>query len=261
MITAILGFLLGIAAIILGNALEGGHLEALLQPTAALIVFGGTMGATMLSSQVHHFSAAIRAVGKAFFYREADLSGLVQEIVNAATVARKEGILALDNQIAAITNPFFRNHLRFIIDGYDPNVVKEMAEDAMAHEEEEKMAVAKVWETAGGYAPTVGILGAVLGLIHVMSNLSDSSKLGAGIAVAFVATVYGVGGANLVMLPIANRLRGIAKNEMKALELCTMGLMGIQSGLNPRVIEARLRTMMGEHPAEGGGEAEARKAA
>jgi chemotaxis protein MotA len=262
MITAILGLIIGLAAILLGNTLEGGHLEALVQPTAALIVFGGTMGATLLSTQVGHFSGAIRSLGKVFFHRDIEFEALIQEIVQVAAIARKEGILSLESHLAEVKNPFLRGKLRFVVDGYDPEVFKNIVDGAISHEESEKMAVSKVWETAGGYSPTIGILGAVLGLIHVMSNLSDSSKLGSGIAVAFVATIYGVGAANLVLLPISNRLRGIAKNEVHAMELMQAGLLGIQAGLNPRVIEAQLRSMMGQETTDAPVvETEAKKAA
>ncbi len=261
MITAILGLILGISSILLGNYWEGSHIEALFQPTAALIVFGGTMGATLLSTQVGHFSGAIRSLGKVFFHREIEFNELVKEIVAIASVARKEGILALEQQMASIKHPFLRRQLRYIVDGYDPEVFKNIVEDAISHDEREKMAVAKVWETAGGYSPTIGILGAVLGLIQVMSNLSDSSKLGAGIAVAFVATIYGVGAANLILLPVANRLRGIVKSEIQALDMIYAGLLGIQAGLNPRVVEARLRSIMGDTTVQDMPEPELRKAA
>jgi chemotaxis protein MotA len=132
-----------------------------------------------------------------------------------------------------------------LVDGYDPEVIKEMMEERVAKETEEKTAVAKVWETAGGFSPTVGIIGAVLGLIHVMSNLSDSSKLGAGIAVAFVATVYGVGSANLLFLPIANKLKKIGQDEIMEMEIIYAAITGIQGGLNPRVIEEKLANIVG----------------
>lgn len=246
MITAIFGFLLGIAALVLGNTLEGGHVQQLVQPTAALIVFGGTMGATMLGTSVRHFSGAIRSIPKVILSREPDFRATVEELVVIANRARKEGILSLESTIATITDPFLAKNLQHVIDGYDPNVLKTMMDETISKEEEEKVLVAKVWESAGGYSPTIGILGAVLGLIHVMSNLSDSAKLGAGIAVAFVATVYGVGGANLILIPVANRLRYLAQLEIKKLEVIATGLSAIQAGLNPRVIDSRLRSMIGE---------------
>jgi chemotaxis protein MotA len=247
MITSWIGFVLGIAGIILGQTLEGGSIAQLLVPTAALIVFGGTLGATMLSSTMKEFSEAIRAFGRAFLTPPHDFNPVIKELVAIAVVARREGILALERQLATIKSPFLSSNLRHIIDGYDPTVLKEMMEERIAHEEEEKLAIAKVWETAGGFSPTIGIIGAVLGLIHVMSNLSDSAKLGSGIAVAFVATVYGVGTANLVLLPVSNKLKKLAKQEIIELELIYTGLLGIQAGLNPRVIEERLTNLLGEY--------------
>jgi len=254
MIIAWIGIVVAIGAILLGNALEGGHLSSLVQPTAAMIVFGGTAGATMLSSSLEDFMGAIRALGNVFLGGKIDNETLVKEIVTIASTARKEGILSLEKSVGQIKNQFFSKNLRHIIDGYDPNVLKEIMEDTIHHVEEQKLAIAKVWETAGGFAPTVGILGAVLGLIHVMSNLSDSSKLGAGIAVAFVATVYGVGSANLMMLPIANKLKKLTKEQMKEMELIYLGLTGIQAGLNPRIIEDRLKNSLGHEEHEGEGE-------
>lgn len=250
MIIAILGVIVGFASILGGNALEGGHLSSLIQPTAALIVFGGTCGATMLSSTGAEFTGALRSLKKVFLGGEPDYAALVKEVVEVATAARKDGILSLEKSVGQIKNHFFSANLRHIIDGYDPNVLKDIMENTIAETEEEKLAVAKVWETAGGFAPTVGIIGAVLGLIHVMSNLSDSSKLGAGIAVAFVATVYGVGSANLLMLPIASKMKKIFKGEVKEMIIIYTGLVGIQSGLNPRVIEDRLNNLLGEEHAE-----------
>jgi len=260
MIISWIGLIMSIGGVILGQLLEGGHLDALMQPTAAMIVFGGTLGATMLSSTVQEFSASIRAVRKIFFQNPHDVNPLIKEIVTMATTARKDGILALESQAKNVTNPFLALHLRHVIDGYDAKVLSEMMEDRIGKEEEEKAAVAKVYETAGGFSPTVGIIGAVLGLIHVMSNLSDSSKLGSGIAVAFVATVYGVASANLVFLPMANKLKRISHHEMLEMEIVYHGIVGLQSGLNPRVIEEKLNNLVGGH---GGGHegADAKKAA
>lgn len=246
MILSWIGLILGIAGIIVGQQLEGGHIGSIMQSTAALIVFGGTLGATLLSSTMAEFSGAIRGLKKVFLKSGHDFNPLVKEIVSIATVARREGILSLERYVQDIKSPFFATNLRHVVDGYDPIVLKEMMEDRIGKEEEEKMAIAKVWETAGGYAPTIGILGAVLGLIHVMENLNDASKLGSGIAVAFVATVYGVGGANLMLIPIGNKLKKIAREEVLELELIMAGILGIQNGLNPRVIEDRMYNLMGE---------------
>lgn len=254
-----LGLIISFAAILVGNVLEGGHNSALVQMTAALIVAGGTIGATMLSSTAEEFSAALRAIMTIFLSPpKSKGKEVLAQMLELAAKARKEGLLSLESSVATIKDPFMSNNLRHIVDGYDPAVLKELMEDQIHHKEEEIMAIAKVYETAGGFSPTVGIIGAVLGLIHVMSNLSDSSKLGSGIAVAFVATVYGVGAANLVLLPMANKLKKYAKQETEAMELVYTGLVGIQDGLNPRVIEDKLRNRLGDH---GGHEEGGKKAA
>jgi chemotaxis protein MotA len=257
-----LGVIIGLAAILIGNTLEGGHNSQLVQMTAGLIVFGGTCGATMLSVTMDEFSAAMRALGKVFFSNpNSDGKMILTQILELAAKARKEGLLSLESSLDSIKDPFMKGNLRHIVDGYDPGVLKELMEDQITHHEEKQLAIAKVYETAGGYSPTVGIIGAVLGLIHVMSNLSDSSKLGSGIAVAFVATVYGVGAANMILLPIANKLKKYAKAETQAMELVFTGLCGIQDGLNPRVIEDKMRNRLGEHGHDESADAGAKKAA
>ncbi len=252
--------ILGLGSILLGNALEGGHIGSLIQATAGLIVFGGTAGATFLAITSAELRGAVGGVKKMFLGKAPDYSALVKEVAALAASARKEGILSLENQIPKIKNPFLAKNLRHIIDGYDPNVLKAIMEDQIHHTELEKAAIAKVFETAGGFSPTIGIIGAVLGLIHVMSNLSDSSKLGAGIAVAFVATVYGVGAANLFLIPMGGKMKKIGQAEMMEMEIIFIALCGIQEGLNPRVIEDRLLNMIGDHGGGHGGE-EAKKAA
>ena len=245
-------------AVIGGAALEGLHLNSLVQPTAAIIVFGGTIGATMLASGTFEFSAALRGLMKVFLKGGGHDSGhLIKEIVDMANLARKEGILALEKSMGNIKNPFFASNLRKVVDGYDPTVLKEMMEDRIFRQEMQNNNIGKVWETAGGFSPTVGIIGAVLGLIHVMGNLSDSSKLGSGIAVAFVATVYGVGAANLVFIPLGSKLKKIGMEEIHEMEIIMTGILGIQAGLNPRVIEDKLGNIVGDH----GGAAEEKKAA
>ena len=257
MILSWLGLILGIGSILLGNFIEGGHIDSLIQPTAAMIVFGGTMGCTFLAATQKEFIMCLKMTPKAFFKGKPKFDALVKELLELSAVARREGVLALDGKLRAIKNQFLKSNLRHIVDGYDPTVLKEMMEESIHHEEEEKNAAVKLWETAGGFAPTIGILGAVLGLIHVMANLSDSSKLGAGIAVAFVATVYGVGSANLIFLPLGNKLKKMVKDEITELKLIYTALLGLQGGLNPRIIEDQMANVMGEHTVEskeGGGE-------
>ena len=246
-----IGIAMGVAAILGGALLEGLHLSALNQPTAAIIVFGGTIGATLLASTPNEFSGALKGLMKVFLKGPPDFSGLSKELLDLANLARKEGILALEKTVASTKNKFLAENLRKVVDGYDPNVLKDMMEERIFRTEEEKTGSAKVWETAGGFSPTVGIIGAVLGLIHVMGNLSDPSKLGGGIAVAFVATVYGVAGANLVFIPLGNKLKKMAKEEAHEMELVVVALSGIQAGLNPRVIEDKMNNLLGDHAGHG----------
>lgn len=247
MIVSCIGIFLGMFAVIGGAVLEGLHLSALTQPTAAIIVFGGTLGATMLACTGEEFSSAIKMIPKIFFGKSPDFSGLIKEIVDLANLARKDGLLALEKSVANIKNPFFAQNLRKIVDGYDPAILREMMEEKIFKTEEHANAVGKVFETGGGFSPTIGIIGAVLGLIHVMGNLSDSSKLGSGIAVAFVATVYGVGLANLILIPMGNKAKKLGKHEAEEMEIICTGLLAIQAGLNPRIIEDRLNNMEMEH--------------
>jgi chemotaxis protein MotA len=164
----------------------------------------------------------------------------ISRVVEWSQVARRDGMLALENQLAELPPGFERNALQMLVDGFEPDKIREAMHVEIAAWEERLRAAAKVWDSAGGYAPTVGILGAVLGLIHVMENLSDPNKLGGGIAVAFVATVYGVGSANLILLPIGNKLKGLIARQVLQRELFVDGMMGIANGENPKLIEARL---------------------
>lgn len=261
MIANWLGLIISFGGILVGNAIEGGHIGSLIQPTAGMIVFGGTLGATLLAHTVLEFTTCLKTLPKLLLSNDPDLHPLVKEIVAIATAARREGILGLEGQLGKIKSKFFASSLRFVIDGYDPAIVREMLEDRIVMEEEFRGGVAKVLETAGGFSPTVGILGAVLGLIHVMANLSDSSKLGAGIAVAFVATVYGVGSANLVFLPMATKMKKVFHHEMLEMQLIASGIIGIQAGLNPKVIDDRLHNLMASTHPGGGAHGAEKKAA
>jgi chemotaxis protein MotA len=237
---SIAGLALGLAAILLGQVLEGGHIGSLLQPTAFLIVIGGTVGAVMLQSPWQVFLTGIKMGRWIFVPPAADAKALIDQIVTWSHIARKEGLLALEAQIPLVPDPFMQKGLQHLVDGVEPENLREVLEvEIGAHEAQLKLA-AKIWESAGGYAPTIGILGAVMGLIHVMENLTDPSKLGAGIAVAFVATIYGVGSANLIFLPIAKKLFANIARLVSLREMFVDGLVGIANGDNPRIIESRL---------------------
>jgi len=238
---SIVGLLLGIAAILGGQVLEGGHIASLVQPTAFLIVMGGTMGAVMLQSPLPVFVKGLKMVKWVFVPPAFRPDELIASVGRWSHVARKEGLLALEAQIQSVPDLFMRKGLQLLVDGAEPNRLREVLEvEIDAYEEQMKMS-AKIWEAAGGYSPTVGILGAVMGLIHVMENLSDPSKLGAGIAVAFVATIYGVGAANLFFLPVAKKLLANIARLVAIREMFVDGLVGIANGDNPRIIESRMQ--------------------
>ena len=238
---SIIGLLLGLAAILGGQWLEGGHLSSLLQPTAYVIVMGGTFGAVMLQSP---FATFVQGMGMAkWVFTPPTLAQreLIERIVDWSHTARREGLLSLEGYLAELADPFLRKGLQLLVDGAEPERVREVLEVEIVTREDQLKLAAKVWESAGGYAPTIGILGAVMGLIHVMENLSDPSKLGAGIAVAFVATIYGVGFANLVFLPVAKKLLAHVSRLTLMREMYVDGLVGIANGENPRIIESRLQ--------------------
>jgi chemotaxis protein MotA len=238
---SIVGILLAGIAIIGGQILEGGHVGSLLQVTAFVIVIGGTAGAVMLQSTLPTFLRGMRMVKWVFVPPSLAADALIQSITQWSTTARKGGLLALEPVIDEIADPFVKKGLQMLVDGAEPETLRETLQLEIDAYEEQQREAARVWESAGGYAPTIGILGAVLGLIHVMENLSDPSKLGAGIAVAFVATVYGVGSANLLFLPIANKLKGIIAREITLRHMLVEGLVSVANGENPRLIERKLR--------------------
>ena len=261
-IGTILGLFLAFFLILLGNHLEGGHLSSVIQPTAALIVFGGTFGATMVGFSLEDFIRALKTVSMFFFTKAQDPAKVLEEIVRYAQIARREGIIALEEHVQKAQDPFFKKAFLMVVDGIDSKTIEQTLELEIHHAEEKGEVPAKVFEAAGGYCPTVGILGAVLGLIHVMSNLSDINAVGSGIAVAFVATIYGVGAANIVCLPAANKIKAKNKVEMQLYEMIMLGAIAIQQGENPKLIEQKLAVFAHGH---GGhdkkGHAEAKKAA
>lgn len=238
---SIFGLTLGLAAIIVGQYLEGGHIGSLLQITAFFIVIGGTMGAVMLQSPLKIFVDGLAISRWVFSPPRLEPEQTMRQILEWSHQARRGGLLALEPQIETLTDPFQRRGLQMLVDGAEPEVLRETMELELASYEHHHHEAARVWLAAGGYAPTIGILGAVMGLIHVMENLSDPSKLGAGIAVAFVATIYGVGSANLIFIPMSNKLKAIVNRQVKIKEMFIEGLVAIANGENPRMIEAKLQ--------------------
>jgi chemotaxis protein MotA len=258
-ITTIGGIVAGFGLILLGQMLEGGNVHSILQLTAAVIVFGGTLGAVMVSFPAKDFVRGVKMFKLALVDKKQDMGAITKQIVDLASIARRDGVLALEGKLADVEDPFLKKALSYVVDGVDATVTRSSLEASIDAEHSENMVGAKVWEAAGGYSPTIGIIGAVLGLIHVMENLSDPSKLGGGIAVAFVATVYGVASANIIFLPVAAKLKRKLGLAMERKIVITEGVLAIQEGLNPRVLEEKLRALTGEPPAPK--EADAKKAA
>lgn len=238
---SIIGIALALAAILGGQVLEGGHIGSLLQATAFLIVFGGTFGATMLQSSIPVFWRGLRLTKWIFFPPSLDQYGLIELVISWSSIARKGGLLALEPELEPLSDLFTRKGLQMVVDGAEPEKIREAMDVEISTYEKHYLDAAKVWQGAGGYAPTIGILGAVMGLIHVMENLTDPSKLGAGIAVAFVATIYGVGSANLFFLPMSNKIRSIVEQQVVMREMLIEGLVSIANGENPRIIESKLQ--------------------
>jgi chemotaxis protein MotA len=243
-LSSILGTLLGLAGILGGQLLEGGHLGQIAQGTAALIVLGGTIGATLLAYPPEDIRRAFRLLPLVYLKVNQDPRPLIEEIVQVASVARKEGVLAVETTRGSIRNPLFRKAIKYVIDGFDQNTVREIidAEIELVLEQEEN--AAKVFEGAGGFAPTIGILGAVLGLIHVLAMLNEPSKIGEGIAVAFVATVYGVALANLILIPWGTKLKRKAQQRTVLKQVVKLGVIGIQEGLNPHFLQEKLEVFV-----------------
>ncbi|RMH36158.1 MAG: flagellar motor protein [Nitrospirae bacterium] len=239
-ILSILGIIVALASILVGQALEGGHVGSILQLTAFLIVIGGTIGAVMLNYPLPIFMKALGSLSLVFGNVHVDVKATIAKIVELANISRKQGLLALEGQIKTLHDPLMAKGVQLVVDGTEPPKIREILEVEVEMFEEEYTLAGKVYESLGGYAPTVGILGAVLGLIHVMENLADPSKLGSGIAVAFVATVYGVGSANLLFLPMGGKIKMKAKELVIAKLVVIEGLVSVAQGENPRMIEEKL---------------------
>src|SRR5581483_1695247 len=234
------GLLLGVGGVLAGLLLEGGRIRDVAQITAALIVLGGTIGAVMITTPLAILSSAVRRLPQVFFDRGPDEHAAVGEILALAAKARRSGIVSLEEDADEISDPLLRKAMTLAIDGADLQQIQEMMELEISVLEQRGEAEARVFEAAGGYAPTIGIIGAVLGLIQVMKDLANIDEVGRGIAVAFVATVYGVGSANLFFLPAAGKLRARLQDLIRVRELIQEGVAGIVEGLNPKLIRLKL---------------------
>lgn len=241
-IATLVGLFMGFGAVIGGQLLEGGHVSALLQPTAAVIVLGGTLGATFVSYPIKDLRRAFDSAVAAFLPSEEDDEMLIGKLVSLSITARKNGLITLEDDAQMSSDRFLGHGLEMVVDGMEPEEIVAVLQTELNNFEERHKASAQVFEAAGGFAPTIGIIGAVLGLIHVMNNLADTSRLGAGIAVAFVATIYGLVTANIVCIPISTKLRKRLEEQIRRKEMIIEGLLAIQRGENPRLLEKRLRS-------------------
>jgi chemotaxis protein MotA len=236
----IIGIVVSLGAILGGQVLEGGHLGSIMQLTAFIIVMGGTFGAVMVNYPMPIFLKALANAKMIFLNVHVDSKAMIAQIVELATLSRKQGLLALEGKLKTMTDPFLQKGLQLVIDGTEAKAIREILEIEVEQFEEENTVSGKVYESLGGFAPTIGILGAVLGLIHVMENLADPSKLGSGIAVAFVATIYGVGSANLLFLPMGGKIKLKTRELVLARQLIIEGLVSLAQAENPKMIEEKL---------------------
>jgi chemotaxis protein MotA len=234
------GLVLAIGGILGGLVMEGGKVKDVAQVTAAIIVLAGTIGAVMVTTPMGTLIGAVKKLGLVFFAPDESPAAIIEEIIGYAAKARKSGIVSLENDANAIHDPFLRKALNLAVDGTDLDVIRKTMELQITLDEHHAEAEAKVFESAGGYAPTIGIIGAVLGLIQVMKNLANIEEVGHGIAVAFVATVYGVGTANLFFLPAGNKIKVRMQKVTQTQELMLEGVAGIVEGLNPKLIRSKL---------------------
>lgn len=248
-LASLLGLVVGIGGILGGMVLEKGELHNLYQISAAIIVLGGTFGAVMLTTPPHVLMRALKHVVLVFFDRGQSASATIEEIIEYATQARKEGIVSLEQAAGKVPDPFLKKALNLAVDGIEMNQIRSIMELDLSLVEHEGEAEAKVYEAAGGYAPTIGIIGAVIGLIHVMQNLADIEAVGKGIAGAFVATIYGVASANLFFLPAGSKLRSRMQATVQSRELMLEGVLSIVEGLNPKLIRTKLDAYLQESSA------------
>ena len=243
-IASIGGILLAVVGILAGMMIEGGNIGQITQPTAAMIVIGGTMGAVMLQFPLKTFLAALKQAMKIFMSGGADGEEVLKQLVQFANKARKSGIVSLDQDLGSVSDPFLKQALMLAIDGTEPNEVRKIMQMELDNKAEMEEKIPQVFEAAGGYSPTVGIIGAVLGLIQVMQHLDNIDEVGRGIAVAFVATIYGVALANLICLPAAGKLKIRHREEQMVKEMMLEGVVSILEGMNPRMMETKLKTFL-----------------
>ena len=238
------GLLIAFGALVISLFLEGGDPRALINIPAALIVFGGTVGAAMISFRLNQIVGIPDVLRKAFSSREEDVPGTIAVLVGLAERARREGLLSLEEDAARTQDPFLQRAIRLAVDGTDPEFIREILSTEIHFLQTRHKAGESIFTTMGGFAPTLGIIGTVMGLIHMLANLSDPDKLGKAIAGALIATLYGVSSANLIFLPIGNKLRARSAEEVLVREIIVEGILAVQAGDNPRIVEDKLKSFL-----------------
>jgi chemotaxis protein MotA len=238
--SSLIGIFLAVGGILAGLLIEGGNLRQIVQPTAAMIVFGGTLGAVMLQFPLPVVLQAMRRFGSVFVTPKDNPQDTIRRLVGFAQKARRSGVVSLDAELPEIDEPFLKRSLMLAVDGTEPEELRKIMELELDNQAEHEEQVPQVFESAGGFAPTIGIIGAVLGLIQVMQHLDKIDEVGRGIAVAFVATIYGVGSANLLYLPVAGKLKLRIREEQITREMTLEGVASILEGMNPRMLETKL---------------------
>lgn len=243
------GVLLALVGIVAGLLMEGGRLAQILQPTAALIVFGGTLGAVLLQFPLPTVGRAFGRIAHLFAAPRKHDAQLIKMLISFANKARRNGVVSLDADLQTIQDPFLRQAVMLAVDGTEPSDLRRIMQVSLDSSTENEERLPAVFESAGGFSPTIGILGAVLGLIQVMQHLDNITEVGRGIAVAFVATIYGVGIANLFFLPIAGKMRIRLREDVKRCEMMLEGVISILEGMNPRMLEVKLTGFL-DRPAQ-----------
>ncbi|WP_160032775.1 flagellar motor protein [Paenibacillus sp. An7] len=241
-IATLIGLIAGAVAIIGGFLWEGGQLTGLFQFTAALIVFGGTIAAILISYPMYRIRTIPAALRMAFRKSNHEASKWINDIVEMSMLARREGVLALEHKVMEHSNDFLKNGIQMVVDGTDQPVVQQIMELEIDAIEQKHDHYAKIFESAGAYAPTMGIIGTVMGLVQVLGSLTDPNELGPSIAVAFIATLYGVASANLIFLPIASKIRAKSEEETSTLEMLLEGILSVQNGENALLVRKKLET-------------------
>lgn len=243
-LATLIGLILGFGGVLGGFIMEGGKMSSLVEPSAMIIVFGGSLGATVISFSLKNVTSVPQIIKNAFFVRHTDPVEMLRIIVDLAKKARQSGILALEAELNGIQSEFLRKAIQLVVDGTQPELVREILEteiDAMRVRHKHGIEFFMQW---GGYAPTLGVLGTVMGLVHMLENLSDPGNMGPAIAVAFIATFYGVGSANLIFLPITAKLKLHSQEEIASYEMAVEGILSLQAGENPRVVSTKMRSYL-----------------